>query len=461
MVDRVTRKDLQFRKHLNDLAGWLADYRNGMSSADWASILTMTYKPKVYGPYMTGVILDYSEKFKAETSQVPSTSCSKRVLEELSGTNAFQEVEDALEASCVNPIQARFKSSNLVDSLLAGQIDSTRIIDTVVDEFLSRPIKWSIRVALLGAMLKTSRKLELGSLTVRHPNSEDFPHPISIVQAEGTARPIGWPPKASVMLPVSMYLTWAQECMPRGSTASDSIVEEIIAKTRELRLLKPSRFSVTGWDAWSDGITEKIHLQAHMTPQRDPLDRNYPDEMYSPIRFTKEDARRYLDLRQKALSKLTSDHPVSKRIDRALWALEEISRHSAVEGVLFAVIGLESLFLANEQELRVKLAMRVAGWLKYLGKDPTEVYRDVWSAYGIRNKFVHGETISEERVTTARSSLSRLIDYLRRSILAWLQIECASKKEADSFLELLEKVHLSPKSQWATEIERKLDGAIV
>jgi hypothetical protein len=56
--------------------------------------------------------------------------------------------------------------------------------------------------------------------------------------------------------------------------------------------------------------------------------------------------------------------------------------------------------------------------MKLLGFDRASVYNDISEGYNIRSKFVHGSSVDSARI---KQILPRILEYLRLSILVWLE----------------------------------------
>jgi len=112
------------------------------------------------------------------------------------------------------------------------------------------------------------------------------------------------------------------------------------------------------------------------------------------------------------------------------------------EAILFCVIGLESLFLLNEGELRHKLASRVAVIMKYMGKEAQSIFDDVRIAYGIRNRFVHGSFRDTLTEMEKESLLLKLSEYLSESVVIWIQL-LSMNRTSKNIIDILDRVAFS------------------
>ena len=88
------------------------------------------------------------------------------------------------------------------------------------------------------------------------------------------------------------------------------------------------------------------------------------------------------------------------------------------ERLVDQVIGLESLYLGDPQELSYKLAMRTAYLLGNTREARSEIFNDIKKAYNYRSKIVHGnDPPSREQL---REIVPRVEEYLRQSLKKYL-----------------------------------------
>lgn len=115
--------------------------------------------------------------------------------------------------------------------------------------------------------------------------------------------------------------------------------------------------------------------------------------------------------------------------------LESVRESKVIEERLTtAVMGLEALFLEQENELRFRLALRTAQILKHLGENAQEVYDTVSKAYGYRSSHVHGSILSEEDAMGIQEVTNRIWRYLRKSLLFWVAEGVASESKKKQLL---------------------------
>ncbi|MFQ5976746.1 MAG: hypothetical protein ACE5OZ_01290 [Candidatus Heimdallarchaeota archaeon] len=133
--------------------------------------------------------------------------------------------------------------------------------------------------------------------------------------------------------------------------------------------------------------------------------------------------------------------PLNIAIRRLNYAAE---RTRAEDKLIDYMIGLEALFLNQDQELRYKLALRVAA---YLNSNRSDTFQAVYAAYGLRNKLVHGS----KQVDIDQALSEKIDDYLRKAI----KLYAMALKRKEGRTEKKEKGNLKK------EIINALDDRIV
>jgi hypothetical protein len=94
------------------------------------------------------------------------------------------------------------------------------------------------------------------------------------------------------------------------------------------------------------------------------------------------------------------------------------------------VTALEALFLNNEPELKHRLAERVSIFLRLLGSQPDGygTYDTVSKGYGIRSKFIHGDSLKPKDQPEANRIAPMILEYARASVLAFFQLKTPKKE---------------------------------
>ncbi len=110
--------------------------------------------------------------------------------------------------------------------------------------------------------------------------------------------------------------------------------------------------------------------------------------------------------------------PVSTALDRLGRAIEQPIQWP--QGLLFAVMGLEALFLEGQPEARRTLASRAAFLLGLVGDNSSTVQKDLRLAYDLRSQYVHGGEFDSQGAQQIVAMHRASRGYLRRAILLYL-----------------------------------------
>jgi hypothetical protein len=108
-----------------------------------------------------------------------------------------------------------------------------------------------------------------------------------------------------------------------------------------------------------------------------------------------------------------------------------------------AVMGLEALFLRQQDELSYRLRVSVAKLLDSLGNCPQEVHDAVNVAYSVRSAFVHGDQLSpkkKRRLGDLKSLATNTLDYLRQALV----LSLVWQTDKDRFVEAIEGALVDP-----------------
>ncbi len=126
---------------------------------------------------------------------------------------------------------------------------------------------------------------------------------------------------------------------------------------------------------------------------------------------------------------------------------DSLEAHILEKRISSAVMGLEALYLSpsERQELTFKLSMRVGKLLSQIGYSAEKVRKELTHAYDIRSTYVHGKTLTQKQKNRHEKEVGELgkfskvvMDYLRASIVAWLERPSKTsliQKIDDSFLD--------------------------
>src|SRR2546427_7453406 len=104
------------------------------------------------------------------------------------------------------------------------------------------------------------------------------------------------------------------------------------------------------------------------------------------------------------------------------------------EKLMYAIMGLEALFLENESELKFRLCTRLAKLLAHLNEKPETVLVDTSQAYDLRSTHVHGSSLTSEERIRCQDVLKRIWRYLRKTLVFYILNDLTSDGKKRQFL---------------------------
>jgi hypothetical protein len=110
-------------------------------------------------------------------------------------------------------------------------------------------------------------------------------------------------------------------------------------------------------------------------------------------------------------------------------SMEHHNRFPVIDALIEYTLALESLYLHGHEPKRRKLSARIS---ILLGKDESEekqLRRDIKKFYDIRSAVVHGSLMDEKQYSFLCANICDYGDYLRRSILAFLDLNATDKSK--------------------------------
>ena len=285
------------------------------------------------------------------------------------------------------------------------------------------PIEWEIKVWLEGIWMKVDEiKIKKG-IIIRKPNTSDieYEHPLGMPLFEQTP-----PHHPSAILEIRKRVKLQPFIYPE--------LEKILIA---LQLYKVGSVSKTRiyWKPKSflqfRGISTPIYRG--LTTYRYSLDESDVEKLPRFIAKIKDK----LPIEEETGRPIASN-PFGIAILRYQDAI--LKPEAIGNKIAYAVMGLEALYLKSEGELSHRLAQRVAKLLSFFEEEPIKVYRNVKKAYNIRSGFVHGSPLQNKKPQEVKEILDNIIEYLRKSILTFIQLQ-KEKKELLSLIDdaLLEK----------------------
>ena len=303
--------------------------------------------------------------------------------------------------------------------------DLVEYIVTFIHDLKGNPIEWEIKVWLEGIGMKADEiEIEKGTI-IRKPTVSDieYEHPLGTPSLEQTL--LHHP---SAILEIRRRV----KHQPAIYLDLERIIITLqlykVGSVSKARIYwKPKSFLKSG------GIFTPMRLWP--TTYRYLLDVSDAEKLPQFVAKIKDK----LPIEEKTGSLMTTNHlgiAISRYQDAIL-------KPEATENkIAYAVMGLEALYLKAEEkeELSRRLAQRVAKLLSFFEEEPIKVYRIVKKAYNIRSRFVHGSPLQNKKPQEVKEILDNIIEYLRKSILTFIQLQ-NEKKELLSLIDdaLLEK----------------------
>lgn len=124
-----------------------------------------------------------------------------------------------------------------------------------------------------------------------------------------------------------------------------------------------------------------------------------------------------------------------------------------------AIIGLESLYVNDSEELSRFLRLRISKFLGLAGLNPHRIQDVLKDAYHVRSYFVHGNKISykerrkiQRKYDNENKLLRELLEYLRLSIIIFLSMH----KQKDELIDLIDDSFIDRTKE--SELENQLKG---
>lgn len=204
---------------------------------------------------------------------------------------------------------------------------------------------------------------------------------------------------------------------------------------------------------------------AYLIKDRSHKDREYSNNFLAqrtllangnaePIEFSVKELEIWRDLNHKIEERLHTEGStefeffMEKEYLRSARALHFIHNATTSKNLAFRIAhycsALETLFSTDASELSHKLSERTAFFLGSFGLDKATVFKDIKTAYGVRSKLTHGDSINKKTIEELPSISQKLDEYLRKifSILYgddWLveHIDSAPQKIDYIFSEMI------------------------
>jgi hypothetical protein len=344
-----------------------------------------------------------------------------------------------------------FNLRRFIQKILNQKAGDERSIQSAVSDALCLPVSWRCKAYLVG-LIPEGDTMKTSDLIFRIPKNDDFPK-------KGMQYSYGesFPPPHTHVAEFHTIVEWIEKGVEKGPESFDKIRKSVLDKIRFLRLVKAGRWILTGWEAHSDWIFE-ISTHTDELGIKDVLSRRMKDmhvHVFPFLYFTEEDATRYEKLHSIKASLRSKSHGF-KALQRAIEFFDEAKQRYSTEAVLFSTIGLECLYSKDESEQQFKVATRAAIMLQCEEFSRETIFDDIIDAYSIRNKVVHGSETHSEK---AMKVVERMTEYLRRSILIWMQTDCLSRSEMERMQKAL--LRSSMNDSILEKVQKKIQHAII
>lgn len=296
-----------------------------------------------------------------------------------------------------------------LDGKLNIKKDLDRHIAMFINELEGNPIEWEIKVWLEGIWMKVDEvKIEKGVI-IRRPKGSDFEYENVLSMPPG-----GIHKYPSAILEIRKRIKLQPFIYPELEKIITVLQLYKVGSVYTTRIYwRPKAFLQVG------GTTMPMHSWVSIY--------KYPLEGAD----TKKLPQFIMEIKHKLPIEKETGRPISTTpLGIAILRYQDaILKPEATENkIAYAVMGLEALYLTEEkEELSHRLAQRVAKLLSFFEEEPIKVYRTVKKAYNIRSRFVHGSSLQNKKPQEVKEILDSIIEYLRRSIITFIQLQ--EKKE--------------------------------
>lgn len=324
--------------------------------------------------------------------------------------------------------------TRVTSNILAGKAktptDSAKYVVSFLKDLNGDSQEYRAEVQLKGLVLQP-RSIQLdNNVKLRRPSRKDFEREVPIVFPSRGTFPLQDP---TAFLHIQVYATKAgiplQNEIDRAvallrlfrvgavqdiqhSSDTDSIIHIAGGTLTRGRLLGSDKYLISRRDVkpfkkyWSNMKSVKLPSSAHTGEHREPDEISIAYDRYGDS---------------------LEGHVIEKRISSA-------------------VMGLEAIYLSENQEMIYRLSMRVGKLLGMIGYKQNEVRERMKDAYEVRSGYVHGGILKpkdrqklERKYGNLNDFSKAIMDYLRASIVALLVRRTSKasliKKIDESFLE--------------------------
>jgi len=358
---------------------------------------------------------DWRDKFRTIESEIKKLPSYIKAYKLISNIYNVKETQAEFWLS-------RF-AQNIMEKALDEDVSEESLLDSVtifLNDLEENPIMWDVLVELEGVWMRVEEIEIYKGLKIRRLRPEDleferpfeymaiprmepmFRHPSAVMEIRQRAKfqPYVWDELEKLIIALRLYKL--------GSV--------IRGKTR----WKPKSILQFGGTSWSH-LTQPIVYKYSLGSEDVPKLQTFLDKI-----------KTLLPVAQGKIE--TIDH-ISISLQRYNDAL---FKPDPTERLAYGIMGLEALFLKSleREELAHKLAQRVAKCLSLLAHQPLEVYRIIKESYDVRSEFIHGSLADERKRHNASKLANKILEYLRSSILIFLELK--GKVEKERFLSTID-----------------------
>ena len=389
--------------------------------------LYWVYHPTIIPSGEFGVPVQYEQ---GPSEQVQSLTRNARILIQTEIEFVFQKLKEIIGSVFLD--DGSFGAYHYLEQLINHPEKKQEIMKIAYNEIMQVPTDWRCIVFLNGLVSKI--RYSVDGVTIRPPIACDF-KTYRVLRVPHTQPNIPSEVRKPEVIAVSSVLEFIASGIPRGYHFKfhdnyQKVVSTLEKEIEILRLAVGGKWKYSSWFAETDHVLYSSSIDNRLPVERFLLKLGVFDYLY----FKEEHLQVYNLVRNTSYPEYTDKIKREKhllRIQRALRMLNEASQRSELESILFSIIGLETILQRESSELRLTLSTRVAILLECIGCNRSEVFSDVYEAYGIRNGFVHGNEVDEKK---AADLSPKMLEYLRLSILMLMDHDCKEPKTEDDLL---------------------------
>jgi hypothetical protein len=406
---------------------------NEIATDDWEEKAIIAYTPNHRYTADMLFVVSYSQSFKIEKERTLKSAAYRKFNERVRASESYSNFVTSLGDRRQDGLIILYR---LYAKIVHDRKRCEEIIEIALAEINDIPVVWKCKVFLQG--LRTERPISAGNLMIRPIDVSDLPAYRGVPDFQP---PI--PIQSDLIFNASSVITFEIDDIVAGLKGLSDVVNRINLMLSKLRVSKGGDWVSTAWFAESEWVTEYSRFSNPFScPERPFMLSPEQGVRKLPIStFISQDGQKFTELESEVFPNLTHEWRSFKKIHLALQMFAACVQRPIEEKLLFSIFGLEALYLAGGTELKLRLAIRTGMLMELLGYDRAIVYRDVLDAYSFRSNFVHGTKIDSSGLDEV---MPRIMEYLRLSLLVWLEVE-RKKSVMNDFLGELESAAMDSK----------------